>query len=279
MSTSGYELVIHNDEVHSFPYVIGVFTALGLPIERAKAKTLEIHHTGRGALPMADLPSAQAAQEKVFSFGRDPLLARSKASLVVSIERRDGTEATVVNCGRVGATGFERLDAAGVARVQREHEDGTETGGGYDLVIHNDEEHSFEYVHDLLIGELDIPRPRTERLTLDIHHRGRAVIPMKDLASAEWARDRVFRFGPDPRIPSSTTSLAASVVKRGAGGAAETLSCVRFGPEGPQPGVVFGGVRPARREICAKRACSVAATLSLILFAIVFLSVFMLLTR
>ena len=44
----------------------------------------------------------------------------------------------------------------------------------YNVVILNDEEHTFEYVIELLIKLFAHSIPTAEKLTLEIHHRGRA---------------------------------------------------------------------------------------------------------
>jgi hypothetical protein len=110
-----YQLTIHNDEEHSVAYVTELLVReLGLPIEEAAAFTAAVDREGRGSVPMADLAAAQRAQEKVFNVGPDPRIPTCRGSLVVSIEE-DGK---VVNCGRVTDKGFERIDAADLARSQ-----------------------------------------------------------------------------------------------------------------------------------------------------------------
>ena len=112
-----YRLVLHDDPDHTFQYVHRLLTEdLGLASEAAASLTLRVHAEGTASIEFADLAAAQAAQERVFSAGPDPLLSHSDGSLVASVE-----EVTVrsINCGRVAARGYERVEAAAL-RANRE---------------------------------------------------------------------------------------------------------------------------------------------------------------
>lgn len=114
-----FRVVVHNDEEHSYEYVIDAFVKeIGLPRRGAIELAHEIDTTGRVSIPVADLPAAQALQERLFGYGPDPRLPGSRGSLAVSIEERSGDASRLVSCGRVlPLRGYERIEPAELARV------------------------------------------------------------------------------------------------------------------------------------------------------------------
>ncbi len=119
-NSAAYRLVIYNDETHSFEYVQQLLVQV-LPVTRevARALTIEIDAVGRGLVAMPDLPSAQAAQERIFDGGPDPRLRVSRSSLTVGIEAVEAGGPRLISCGRVGEHGFETM---GAHKLAREHE-------------------------------------------------------------------------------------------------------------------------------------------------------------
>ena len=69
----------------------------------------------------------------------------------------------------------------------------------YNVVILNDEEHTFPYVIELLIKLFRHPLPKAEELTLRIHTTGRAIVYTTHKELAELKRDQVIAYGPDPQ--------------------------------------------------------------------------------
>jgi ATP-dependent Clp protease adaptor protein ClpS len=81
----------------------------------------------------------------------------------------------------------------------------------YNVVILNDEEHTFPYVIELLIKLFRHPLPKAEELTLRIHTTGRAIVYTTHKELAELKRDQVIAYGPDPRMKSSKGPLRCYV--------------------------------------------------------------------
>jgi ATP-dependent Clp protease adaptor protein ClpS len=81
----------------------------------------------------------------------------------------------------------------------------------YNVVILNDEEHTFPYVIELLIKLFRHPLPKAEELTLRIHTAGRAIVYTTHKELAELKRDQVIAYGPDPRMKSSKGPLRCYV--------------------------------------------------------------------
>jgi ATP-dependent Clp protease adaptor protein ClpS len=77
----------------------------------------------------------------------------------------------------------------------------------YNVVILNDEEHTFEYVIELLIKLFAHSLPVAEKLTWEIHNRGRAIVYTTHKEKAELKREQVVSYGADPRDPTSKGPL------------------------------------------------------------------------
>jgi ATP-dependent Clp protease adaptor protein ClpS len=73
----------------------------------------------------------------------------------------------------------------------------------YNVVILNDEEHSFPYVIELLMKLFRHDQPTAEQLTWRIHTTGRAVVYTTHKELAELRRDQVIAYGADPRLDHS----------------------------------------------------------------------------
>jgi len=81
----------------------------------------------------------------------------------------------------------------------------------YNVIILNDEEHSFPYVIELLIKLFRHSVPTAEALTMQIHLTGRAIVYTTHKEKAELKRDQVLAYGPDPSMKESKTSLGCYI--------------------------------------------------------------------
>ncbi|GAC1465201.1 MAG: ATP-dependent Clp protease adaptor ClpS [Isosphaeraceae bacterium] len=81
----------------------------------------------------------------------------------------------------------------------------------YNVVILNDEEHSFGYVIDLLSRLFRHTLQTAEELTLRIHLSGRAVVYTTHKEKAELKRDQVLAYGPDPSMKISKGPLGCYI--------------------------------------------------------------------
>jgi ATP-dependent Clp protease adaptor protein ClpS len=81
----------------------------------------------------------------------------------------------------------------------------------YNVVILNDEEHTFDYVIDMLIKLFRHSLPRAEELTWRIHSTGRAIVYTTHREKAELKRDQVLAWGPDPRMSISKGPLGCYI--------------------------------------------------------------------
>ncbi len=67
----------------------------------------------------------------------------------------------------------------------------------YQVIILNDDEHTFPYVISLIQKVFHHDANHAVRLTANIHHRGRAVVWTGPKEHAEMKRDLVRGYGPD----------------------------------------------------------------------------------
>lgn len=81
----------------------------------------------------------------------------------------------------------------------------------YNVIILNDEEHTFEYVIELLTKLFRHPLPVAEALTWQIHNRGRAVVYTTHKEKAELKREQVVSYGADPRMKESKGPLGCYI--------------------------------------------------------------------
>ena len=77
----------------------------------------------------------------------------------------------------------------------------------YNVIILNDEEHTFLYVIELLMKLFGHPLATSQELTLRIHQTGRAIVYTTHKEKAELKRDQVLAYGPDPRMSISKGPL------------------------------------------------------------------------
>ncbi len=77
----------------------------------------------------------------------------------------------------------------------------------YNVIILNDEEHSFEYVIELLCKIFRHPVNTAQDMTWKIHSTGRAIVFTTHKELAELKRDMVLAYGPDPRMSISKGPL------------------------------------------------------------------------
>jgi ATP-dependent Clp protease adaptor protein ClpS len=81
----------------------------------------------------------------------------------------------------------------------------------YNVVILNDEEHTFPYVIELLTKLFRHSVSTAEELTRRIDRTGRAVVYTTHKELAELKRDQVIAYGPDPLVETSKGPLRCYV--------------------------------------------------------------------
>ena len=81
----------------------------------------------------------------------------------------------------------------------------------YHLILLDDNDHSPNYVIEMLIDLLDFSIERASRHTLEVHTQGLSLLTTLPLEEADRKRDAIHAYGPDWRMPNSRGSVTALV--------------------------------------------------------------------
>ena len=101
--------------------------------------------------------------------------------------------------------------AGGALDTELENTTKDELGKLYHVIILNDDEHTFDYVIEMLQAVFNIPYATAMARTLEADTTGSAIVLTTNLEEAEKKRDQVHAYGPDWRMPNSRGSVAALV--------------------------------------------------------------------
>jgi len=81
----------------------------------------------------------------------------------------------------------------------------------YHVIILNDDEHSFDYVIEMLQAIFGFSYPTALSHTMEADSTGSSIVWTCGLEEAERKRDQIHAYGPDPRMPNSRGSVVALV--------------------------------------------------------------------
>lgn len=95
--------------------------------------------------------------------------------------------------------------------TETETETRTKRQPPYHVVLLNDDDHSYEYVIEMLKALFGHPVEKGYQLAKIVDTKGRAVVLTTSLEHAELKRDQIHAYGPDPRIPRCKGSMSAEL--------------------------------------------------------------------
>ena len=81
----------------------------------------------------------------------------------------------------------------------------------YNVVLLDDDDHSFEYVILMLKSLFGHPPEKGYKMAVEVDTTGRVVVATTNLEQAELKRDQIQAFGPDPFIPRCKGSMSATI--------------------------------------------------------------------
>lgn len=81
----------------------------------------------------------------------------------------------------------------------------------YNVILLNDDDHSFDYVILMLADIFGHPPEKGFDLALEVDKSGHVIVNTTNLELAELKRERIQTFGPDPLIPRCKGSMSAVV--------------------------------------------------------------------
>jgi len=85
----------------------------------------------------------------------------------------------------------------------------------YHVVLINDDEHTYEYVVEMLGNLFFLPPEVAYRHAVEVDATGRTIVITCDLPQAEFGRDQIHAYGADPRSEDSKGSMRAVVEPAG----------------------------------------------------------------
>jgi ATP-dependent Clp protease adaptor protein ClpS len=96
-------------------------------------------------------------------------------------------------------------------RLKEEEKEQTKRQPPYHVILHNDDDHSFDYVIAMLQKLFGHPREKGLQMAWEVHHNGRVIVDTTSKERAELKRDQIHAFGPDPFILRCKGSMSASI--------------------------------------------------------------------
>jgi ATP-dependent Clp protease adaptor protein ClpS len=81
----------------------------------------------------------------------------------------------------------------------------------YNVILLDDDDHSFEYVIHMLKTLFGHPPEKGYRMAVEVDTTGRVIVATTNLERAELKRDQIQAFGTDPLIPRCKGSMSAII--------------------------------------------------------------------
>jgi ATP-dependent Clp protease adaptor protein ClpS len=108
---------------------------------------------------------------------------------------------------------FPDTDLATIVRPTIQRKTKEEKEPKYNVILWNDDVHTFEYVIIMLQSLFGFTVEAGFQLAKEVHFTGRAIVCTSSLAEAEIKRDQILAFGPDFLCEDSTGPLVATLEK------------------------------------------------------------------
>jgi len=85
----------------------------------------------------------------------------------------------------------------------------------YNVVLLDDDEHTYDYVIEMLVKIFCHSREAAFRHAVEVDTDGRTVVLTCEREQAEFGRDQIHAYGADPRMPISKGSMSAVIEPAG----------------------------------------------------------------
>lgn len=86
----------------------------------------------------------------------------------------------------------------------------------YNVVLLNDDDHTYEYVIEMLRALFGYPEPKGYQLAKEVDTRGRVIVLTTHKEKAELKREQIQAYGADFRIASCKGAMTAVIEPAGA---------------------------------------------------------------
>jgi len=81
----------------------------------------------------------------------------------------------------------------------------------FHVVLLDDDEHTYDYVVEMLQKLFLMSQAQAFGHAVEVDTTGRTIVITCELPQAEFARDQIQAYGPDPRLPKSKGSMRAII--------------------------------------------------------------------
>jgi len=102
-------------------------------------------------------------------------------------------------------------DTATLPEVRTEEDQKTKKIPPYNVVLLNDDDHTFDYVIRMLKELFGYPEPKGFLMAMQVHENGRVICCTTSLERAELKRDQIHAYGPDKSIERCKGSMSAYI--------------------------------------------------------------------
>ena len=93
--------------------------------------------------------------------------------------------------------------------IDTEAEPRTQTSEACKVILFNDEEHTYDYVVEMLTHASKLSRENAFRCAVEVDLTGRTIVHYGTREECEGVVTRITAYGPDHRLPQSMTSMKA----------------------------------------------------------------------
>jgi len=95
--------------------------------------------------------------------------------------------------------------------VETREEQKTRRQPPYNVILHNDDDHSYDYVIRMLKELFAYPEEKGFLLAKEVDSKGKVIVCTTSLERAELKRDQIHAFGPDPLIERCKGAMTATI--------------------------------------------------------------------
>ena len=100
---------------------------------------------------------------------------------------------------------------AGTLTLPRPADPITKKAPLYHVILHNDDDHTYEYVITMLVQLFGKDPERAYQHAKEVDSTGVTIVETTTFERAELKRDQIHAFGADPRLPRSQGSMSATI--------------------------------------------------------------------
>jgi len=79
------------------------------------------------------------------------------------------------------------------------------------VILFNDEEHTYDYVVEMLTHACRLAREKAFRCAVEVDLTGRTIVFYGSRTACNGVVSKIYSYGPDHRLPQSMTSMKAEV--------------------------------------------------------------------